>query len=161
MATKRMKRKPQLQEDITRRALTMALGIVVERIQSLPKEDRDDLGELMKELVNADDGEELNGIIATMEEIFDREPIRFEKMDLSDELQDGGELHRWIDFVGARIKDLRVNANLTQDELAELSGLPQSHISRLESGKHSPSHLTLEKLSQALKVGVEAFDFSV
>jgi DNA-binding XRE family transcriptional regulator len=160
MATKQMKRKPQPQEDITRRALTMALGIVVERIQNLPKEDRDDLGELMKELVNADDGDELNGIIATMEEIFDREPIRFEKMDLSDELQDG-ELHKWIDFVGARIKELRVNANLTQDELAELSGLPQSHISRLESGKHSPSHLTLEKLAQALKVGMEVFDFSV
>jgi transcriptional regulator with XRE-family HTH domain len=67
-------------------------------------------------------------------------------------------------FAGAssppRIKDLRVNAHLTQEELAELSGLPQSHISRLESGKHSPSRITLEKLAQALNVGVEAFDLS-
>lgn len=158
MATKQMRRMARPQEDITHRALTMALGILVERIQSLPQEDRDDLYELMKELPKAEGCEELNGIVTTMEEILDQEPIRLEKMDQSDEFQAGAGLRKWIDFVSARIKDFRAKAGLTQDELARLSGLPQSHISRLESGKHSPSRLTLEKLAKALNVGVEVFD---
>lgn len=161
MATKPIERVQQPQEDINRRALTMALSILIESIQTLPKEDREDLYELMKELPHAETGEELNSVVATMEEIFAPEPIRLERMDLSDEPQPGAGLHKWIDFVSARIKELRVNANLTQDELAALSGLPQSHISRLESGKHSPSWITLEKLAQALGVGAEAFDFAV
>lgn len=154
-----LKRVQQPQEDISRRALTMALGILVERIQGLPQDDRADLYELMKELPHTESGDELNSIVATMEEIFAQEPIRLERMDLSDKLQDNGELHKWIDFVSARIKELRVNANLTQDDLARLSGLPLRYVSHLESGRHSPSRKTLEKLATALKVGLETFDF--
>ncbi len=138
----------------------MALSILVERIQSLPEDDREDLHELMKELAHAESGEELDGIVAAMEEILEQGPIRLEEMTLNDELQADAGLRKWIGFVSARLKKFRIKANLTQDELAELSGLPQSHISRLESGKHSPSRITLEKLAQALKIDIEMFDFS-
>jgi DNA-binding XRE family transcriptional regulator len=159
MATKQIKRVQPPQEDISRRALTMALSILVERIQELPEADRNDLCELMKELLHAESSEELNNVAATMEEILDQEPIQLEKMDQGDERPWGAGLQKWIDFVSARIRELRVNANLTQAALAELSGLPQSYINRLESGSISPSRIVLEKLAKALKIDIEAFDF--
>jgi DNA-binding XRE family transcriptional regulator len=160
MVTKQVERVQKPQEDISRRALTMALGILVERIQGLPEDDRKDLYELMKELPHAESSEELNSVVSTMEEILDQVPMQLEKMEQDGDPERGAGLQKWIDFVSARLRELRVNANLTQEELAELSGLPQSYVILLESGKHSPSRKTLEKLAQALKVGVEAFDFS-
>ena len=161
MATKQIKRGQQPQEDISRRALTMALGILVERIQGLPEDDRKDLYELMKELPHAESGEELNSVVATMEELLDRGPVRLEKLELSDERQQSVGLQKWIAFVSNRIHEFRANAELSREKLAELSGLPQGYISRLESGKISPSRIVLEKLAKALKIGIEAFDFSI
>ena len=40
---------------------------------------------------------------------------------------------------------------VTQAELARLTGLRQETISRLESGKHSPTVRTVEKIERALK----------
>lgn len=40
---------------------------------------------------------------------------------------------------------------LTQAELAERAGLRQETLSRLESGKHSPTVRTVEKIDRALK----------
>ena len=40
---------------------------------------------------------------------------------------------------------------LTQQQLAELAGLRQETLSRLESGKHSPNVRTVEKIDLALK----------
>jgi transcriptional regulator with XRE-family HTH domain len=51
-------------------------------------------------------------------------------------------------------------AQLTQEQLAAKSGLPQSHISRIENAKHSPSLATLQKIAAALGVPVERFDLS-
>ncbi|OHB75234.1 MAG: hypothetical protein A2W31_11590 [Planctomycetes bacterium RBG_16_64_10] len=61
-------------------------------------------------------------------------------------------------FVSAKIRDCRKAAGLTQQQLEEKTGLPQSHISRLENGEHSPSHATLEKIAKALNMPVTMFD---
>jgi transcriptional regulator with XRE-family HTH domain len=45
-------------------------------------------------------------------------------------------------------------------QLARRSGLRQSHISRLERGRHSPSCVTLEKIAQALGIPVSQLDAS-
>lgn len=45
----------------------------------------------------------------------------------------------------------RKAAGLTQTELAELAGVRQETISRIESGKHSPTEKTVERLQQALE----------
>jgi transcriptional regulator with XRE-family HTH domain len=50
---------------------------------------------------------------------------------------------------------------MTQVELAQRSSLPQSHISRLEAGKHSPTQTTLEKLAQALDANLSDLEPSV
>ena len=48
------------------------------------------------------------------------------------------------------IKERRA-LGLSQERLAELAGLRQETLSRVESGKHSPTVRTVEKIDQALK----------
>ena len=48
------------------------------------------------------------------------------------------------------IKERRA-LGLSQSQLAELAGLRQETLSRLESGKHSPTVRTVEKIDRALK----------
>jgi DNA-binding XRE family transcriptional regulator len=139
-------------------ALTMALGILLERIQRLPHADRDDLFELLKAL-SSDDQEEVESAVVTIREILEQSPSRVRRMETpSDSSQQASGLSKWIDFVSRRIAEARSEAGLTQAELAEKSGLPQSHISRLESGKHSPSHATLQKIAGALGLPASTFD---
>ena len=58
----------------------------------------------------------------------------------------------YIDASIARgiIKDRR-ELGLTQSRLAELAGIRQETLSRLESGKHKPNMRTLERIESALK----------
>lgn len=139
-------------------ALTMALGIVADRVQRLPQSDKDDLFELVKVLAHADP-EELESCVLTMREILEQSPKRVRQMESpSEPKQLAHGLKSWISFVSRRITDERQAAGLTQAQLAEKSGLPQSHISRLESGKHSPSRATIEKIAIALGRPPSAFD---
>lgn len=48
----------------------------------------------------------------------------------------------------------RLAAGLTQEELARLAGVRQETISRLESGKHSPTLRTMEKIDRALQAAL-------
>ncbi|MBI4564588.1 MAG: helix-turn-helix transcriptional regulator [Planctomycetes bacterium] len=63
---------------------------------------------------------------------------------------------RWI---GRKIRVLREKKGMTQEDLAERAGLTQSHVSRLEDGKHSPSNVTLRKIAKALRVSVHKIDY--
>src|SRR5438105_4607618 len=45
----------------------------------------------------------------------------------------------------------RRTLGLSQERLAKLAGLRQETLSRLESGKHSPTVRTVEKIERALK----------
>lgn len=138
--------------DMHHEAITMALAILVDRIRGLPREDREDLFELVKELPAAQDGGETESIVLAMREILEQAPIVVRGVDQSNDGEPGEQLAKWITFVSGRIKALRKEQGLTQEQLAQRSGLPQSHISKLENGKHSPSALTLEKIARALGV---------
>lgn len=67
-------------------------------------------------------------------------------------------LRKWVDFVGKKIRSLRDKKGWTQEELAKKAGLTQSHVSRIEQSKHSPSHKTLVKIAKALGVAVGTLD---
>jgi transcriptional regulator with XRE-family HTH domain len=55
------------------------------------------------------------------------------------------------------LRALREAANLTQEQLAERTGLHQTTISQLETGKNKDArYSTLEKLADAMNVSVEA-----
>ncbi|MCC6423844.1 MAG: helix-turn-helix transcriptional regulator [Phycisphaerales bacterium] len=80
-------------------------------------------------------------------EILDQEPCGITRMDLPNR---PAKLQRWVEYVAQKVRQLRKQAKLTQVELAKKSGLPQSHISRIEAAKLSPSQATLEKIAKAM-----------
>ncbi|MGN5650375.1 helix-turn-helix domain-containing protein [Bacillus sp. Brlt_9] len=53
---------------------------------------------------------------------------------------------------GERLKALRLEFEMVQQEVADLSGLTKPTISRYESGKKTPSRESVEKLSAIFKV---------
>ena len=55
-------------------------------------------------------------------------------------------------LVGANVARLRREKDLTQEALAERSGLSQQYISGLERGQRNPTVITLYELAQALGV---------
>lgn len=57
---------------------------------------------------------------------------------------------------GERIKALRVARNLTQEQLAEMSGLSRDALSRIERGDRSARITTLSQLSGALSVPISS-----
>ncbi|EHA1126825.1 helix-turn-helix transcriptional regulator [Vibrio navarrensis] len=60
-------------------------------------------------------------------------------------------------IVGKKIKEIRKKKSLTIQELAEISGVSEGHVSRLENGLKSPTISTLEKLANALDVPIVYF----
>ncbi|HUH26505.1 MAG TPA: helix-turn-helix transcriptional regulator [Flavobacterium sp.] len=57
--------------------------------------------------------------------------------------------------VNERIKQLRIDNNLTQSELAEKVGLTYVQIGRYEKGKSNPSADVLQKLANALNTSTD------
>ena len=55
-------------------------------------------------------------------------------------------------LVGDNCARIRKERGLTQEELAERSGLTQQYLSDLERGKRNPTIVTLYELAQALGV---------
>ena len=58
--------------------------------------------------------------------------------------------------VGARIRTLRVEANLTQESVAWACEIPKAHLSRIERGERMPSLAVLFQIAK--EIGVEAAD---
>ncbi|ETX03767.1 MAG: hypothetical protein ETSY1_46200 (plasmid) [Candidatus Entotheonella factor] len=76
-------------------------------------------------------------------------------MDWSDE-----EIDAFLSQIGERIKSARRNRNLTQDQLWDISGVPQGSISRLERGQYDDIMLkTLIRLAKGLEVSLEELIF--
>ena len=121
------------------------------------EEDRAALKRLTILLFKPDSGEEVVEILATMREIAGAKPVKLLVLDPDGSDGDAGA-DNWKKHVAKTLKRLRKTAGLTQGELAEQSGLPQSHISRLETAKHSANHITLKRLASALGVELSALD---
>lgn len=54
--------------------------------------------------------------------------------------------------LGARLRELRREAGLTQAELARRTGIHRPNIARVEAGRHTPSLETLARLASAIGV---------
>jgi len=59
--------------------------------------------------------------------------------------------------VGARLKTLRMERNLSQRDLAASSGVTNGMISMIEQNKHSPSVATLNRITDALGLSFGEF----
>jgi transcriptional regulator with XRE-family HTH domain len=62
-----------------------------------------------------------------------------------------------VENIGQRIRGLRESSGITQSQLQALSRVSRSHLSRIESGQMTPSLGTLEKISEAIGVGLNRF----
>lgn len=62
--------------------------------------------------------------------------------------------------LGKRIKFLRENTHLTQEKLAEKSGISLDYLGKIEVSINKPGLKTLIKISNALNIPIKAlFDF--
>ena len=57
--------------------------------------------------------------------------------------------------IGARIRDLRERQGLTQEDLAERTGLSRTHISHIETGRTKGSYPAFIAIANALQVGLD------
>lgn len=65
-----------------------------------------------------------------------------------------------LERLGESLKKYRLDANLTQEKLAEIVGIHPTYVGKLESGKNNVSVKMLYKISRALKVKLsDIFDF--
>lgn len=138
--------------------LALALAVIYRRISSLPKEDRNDLKELFAEFAEAstvEDDERCEAARRGIAEVLNRAPTTVRIMEVP---EGSGVLEKWADFIGKRIRALRSEAGLTQEQLSERSGIAQGYISRLEQGQHTPNALTLQKLARGLGIPVDMLD---
>jgi transcriptional regulator with XRE-family HTH domain len=56
--------------------------------------------------------------------------------------------------IGKKLKDKRFRAGLTQQQLADKSGLTQTTVARVERDMVEPEVTTVRKLSQALGITI-------
>ena len=59
--------------------------------------------------------------------------------------------------LGKRIKQLRKNADISQEKLAELAGLDRTYINSVENGKRNISIINIEKICIALEISLADF----
>lgn len=135
-----------------------AIAVLIEKIARLSADEKDDLMSVVMEIKDCVPSE-LGEIQQTIREIL------FPDMAgrLLDEVQPAEKnaneaIQKRRQEIAKRLKQWREARDLTQAQLAEKSGLPQSHISRLEAGQHSPSFKTVEKLAKALELTISELD---
>lgn len=58
---------------------------------------------------------------------------------------------------GAKLKELRTAAKLSQQQLATAAGLSVSYVAKMEQGDSDPSWTTVQALAKALGQSCEAF----
>ena len=69
-------------------------------------------------------------------------------------------LKDWIEEFGDNLADVMNKKNISQRELAELSGVPKSSINDYINGRNQPSIKTIVNLSYTLDVSIdELVDF--
>jgi transcriptional regulator with XRE-family HTH domain len=67
-----------------------------------------------------------------------------------------------IKAVGERIRQLRLELDISQEELANEAEIPLSQVGRIERGETNPTISTLYVISEALKIELSALlDFKL
>lgn len=65
-----------------------------------------------------------------------------------------------LEKLGKNIKRYRLEAKLTQENLAEIVGIHPTYVGKLECGKNNPSVRMLYRITRALKITFcDLFDF--
>jgi transcriptional regulator with XRE-family HTH domain len=59
--------------------------------------------------------------------------------------------------ISQRVRELRESLQYSQEKLAQIAGIDQADISKIETGKRTVGFIYARKLSRALNVPVSAF----
>ncbi len=59
-----------------------------------------------------------------------------------------------MDNLGNKIRKMRKMRGFTQEQLAELIGIDNKHLSRIEIGKHMPTYSVLRRLAGVLEFDI-------
>ena len=65
----------------------------------------------------------------------------------------------WEQTIGRKIRDIRLRTAMSQERLAELSGMTNGYISQIETGRRVPSAKAISRISEAL--GADMADLMV
>lgn len=57
-----------------------------------------------------------------------------------------------VGVLGKNLREARLRLGLTQEEVADRSGLQAGEVSRIEAGKRDPKVSTVERLAKAVEV---------
>jgi transcriptional regulator with XRE-family HTH domain len=60
-----------------------------------------------------------------------------------------------LKIIGARIREIRKERNLTQEQFAEISGFHFTYIGAIERGEKNITMLNLEKMTESLEVEIQ------
>lgn len=144
-------RKPRLTKD-EQMALNRFLG--------LPEKKQVRLMELVRLYQTASDEEEQQEIKCVMGEVLFRGQSAVKASPVGDDVtpDEKRKLQSHRNYVAQQIKKQRSKAGLTQVELAKKTGLPQTHICRLELGQHAPTYKTIERIAKVLGVDPGVLD---
>lgn len=63
--------------------------------------------------------------------------------------------------LGARVREVREDAGLSQEMLASRSGLHEKHVSEIERGRRDPRFSTIVKLARGLAMPLTALMWEV
>ena len=58
--------------------------------------------------------------------------------------------------IGKRIQKYRIQKNLTQEQVAEIVGISQKHLSRIEKGYHNPRFDMIIHIADALNIPTDS-----
>jgi len=56
--------------------------------------------------------------------------------------------------IGSRIREIRMNRNMTQNELANVCNFEKANLSRIESGRTNVTIRSLQRISKALEIDI-------
>jgi DNA-binding XRE family transcriptional regulator len=134
--------------------------ILLNRILKMPPSQHQRICRLVDLYRNAKTEQDASEIGEVLAEILFGEPKDYTASKLSSDVSpDGREaLKKHRKCVGKQLRKCRQGLKMSQEELAEKAGIPQSHVCRLETGKHAPTYLTIEKLANALGVAASQLD---
>jgi hypothetical protein len=133
------------------------LGQLIARLP-LSAQGKRDIWAFVADLSEAETEDDVAYILAAIKEVLQgpQGGVTKHAFEKSEKKSEGYQ--KWVAWISSRVRAERNAAGLTQDQLAEKSGLPQSHISRIENARHSPSHATLGKIAAALSKPLKVFD---
>ena len=94
----------------------LALAVLMDRIGSLPKPDRDCLFELVQAWPKAEDDQERQNIRRRWKKILAQVPIKVRRLAHTDEQISARSTKNWAQHVGKTIRMLREKSGMTQTE---------------------------------------------